>query len=271
MLRNEGDKLLKAIVCTPRVEYFRVDNLDKHNISQLSDKDKALYQHDILKSILERSGCKVIDVLELRGHPNSVFTRDTAICTPRGYIKLRMGLESRVGEEDWMAEILESLGEPYVGCIEGSGTVEGGDIILAGSIAFIGYSSRTNIEGVRQISNLLKEMDYEIRTVKVPIPFLHLGGAMSMVSKDCVLYCKDIFPRGFFKGFDKIDIPNATFVSGNVISLGDNKVIVESSNIEVSKKLEDQGFTVYDIDLSEFIKGRGGPSCLILPVERRIS
>ena len=269
MLRNEGDKLLKAIVCTPRTEYFKVDNLDKHNIYQISNKNRAIYQHDNLKSILEKSGCKVVDVLELKGHPNSVFTRDAAICTPRGYIKLRMGLESRTREGDWMAGILESLGEPYVGCIEGSGTVEGGDIILAGSIAFIGYSSRTNIEGVRQISNLLKDMDYEIRTVKIPKPFLHLRGAMSMVSKDCVLYCKDVFPRGFFKGFDKIDVLNNSFVSGNVISLGDNNVIVERANIEVIKKLKDNSFNVYDIDISEFIKGRGGPSCLILPVERR--
>ncbi|HEC89201.1 MAG TPA: amidinotransferase, partial [Thermoplasmatales archaeon] len=241
MLKNEGDVLRKVIVCTPRLEYFKIDNLDAHNISQLPDRDKAIHQHDVLKSILEKSGCKVIDVVELRNHPNSVFVRDTAICTPKGYIKLRMGLESRRGEEEWMAEVLESVGESNAGSIKKPGTVEGGDVILAGSIAFVGYSSRTNIDGIKQISNLLKDMDYEIRTVKIPPPFLHLGGTMSVISKQCVLYCKDIFPRGFFKGFDKIDIPNSSFISGNVISLGNDRVIVESSNVEVAEKLEDQG------------------------------
>ncbi len=44
----------------------------------------------------------MINIPELANHPNSVFTRDTALCTPNGYIKLRLGLESRQGEEEWI-------------------------------------------------------------------------------------------------------------------------------------------------------------------------
>jgi N-dimethylarginine dimethylaminohydrolase len=44
----------------------------------------------------------VIDIPELANHPNSVFTRDTALRTPRGYVKLRLGLESRQNEEEWI-------------------------------------------------------------------------------------------------------------------------------------------------------------------------
>jgi N-dimethylarginine dimethylaminohydrolase len=29
------------------------------------------------------------------------------------------------------------------------------------------------------------------------------------------------------------------------------------------------GFRVHPLDLSEFVKGTGGPSCLVLPLERR--
>jgi len=35
---------------------------------------------------------------------------DAAIITPYGYIKARMGLETRRGEEEWMASFLKSLG-----------------------------------------------------------------------------------------------------------------------------------------------------------------
>lgn len=98
------------MVCTPRNEYFNVSDLKAQNMNEIADRDKTMQQHDRLKSTMAEFGCEVIDVPELGGHPNSVFTRDVALCTPNGYIKLRMGLEARRGEEQWMAQILEANG-----------------------------------------------------------------------------------------------------------------------------------------------------------------
>jgi dimethylargininase len=167
-----------------------------------------------------------------------------------------------------MAKFLESLGKPNAGRIELPGTVEGGDVILAGSVAFVGQSGRTNKEGVKQISNLLNAMEYEVRSTIVPAPYLHIGGAMSIIGPKLVLSCRGVFPDDFFNGFDKIEVSNNTFVSGNVIYLGDNEIIADISNIETIKELRRAKFTVHIIDLSEFVKGTGGPSCLIMPVER---
>ncbi|AZR74653.1 hypothetical protein BBF96_15500 [Anoxybacter fermentans] len=269
MLRNEGDRLTRVVVCSPKIEYFRVDDLKLHNITELSDPAKAIEQHDKLKSTMSEFGCQVIDIPELSNHPNSVFTMDTALCTPQGYIKLRMGLKTREGEEEWMAQHLETLGEPYAGCIEPPGTVEGGDVILAGSVAFVGCSRRTNREGVRQISDLLKRMGYEVRVTTVPEPYLHIGGAMSMIGPERVLCCKGVFPDDFFNGFEKIEVSGDTFISGNVINLGENEVIADIRNKEAIEKLEQANFTIHALDLSEFVKGTGGPSCLIMPVERK--
>jgi dimethylargininase len=259
--------LKRAIVCSPENEYFSEVNLKAHNITRRPDQKKSKQQHNVLKTIIEKSGCEVIDVPELPGHPNSVYTRDTAVCTPEGYIKLWMGLNTRRGEEDWMAGILDSLGEPNVGFIEQPATVEGGDIILAGPIAFIGHSQRTNQEGTRQISSLLFELGYEIRSVDVPPFYLHLGGAMSIIEPDYVLCCKGIFPDNFFRGFEKIEVESNSFISGNVICLGNREIIADCSNHEAIQKLEKAGFSVKGIDLSEFVKGTGGPSCLILPIK----
>lgn len=270
MLRNEGDKLSRVVVCTPRDEYFNVKNLKEQHIHLVADRDKTLQQFAALKSLMETSGCEVIDVPELANHPNSVFTRDTALCTPQGYIKLRMGLAARRGEEEWMAEILESMGEPCAGQINEPGTVEGGDVILAGSVAFVGLSTRTNQEGATQISGILSNMNYEIRTVVVQPPHLHLGGAMSVVGPQHILCCRDMFPKEFFNGFDTIDISCRGTSNGNVICPGDNEIIANAAeNAEAIEALEKKGMVVHGIDLSEFRKGAGGPTCLILPVERK--
>ncbi|MFQ6673960.1 MAG: dimethylarginine dimethylaminohydrolase family protein, partial [Fidelibacterota bacterium] len=267
MVRNEGDRLVRAVVSTPRSEYAKVENLEAHNITGPAHAARAVQQHDRLKSVLATAGCDLIDVPELFRHPNSVFTRDAVLCTPEGYIELRMGLPSRRGEERWMANVLDSAGEPCLGAITAPGTVEGGDIILAGSVAFIGRSGRTNGEGVRQISGLLERLGYEVRSAKVPEPYLHLGGAMSMLGPDRVLCCCGVFSGTWFEGFATVKVPSGSFASGNVICLGENEVIADRTNQESVDRMQRVGITVYTVDLSEFLKGTGGPSCLIMPLE----
>ena len=269
MIKNEGDRLIKVIVCSPNREYFNIENLKNHNIKEAADRNLAIEQHNKLKAIMKNAGVEVTDTGELPGHPNSVFTRDAAVCCHRGYIKLRMGLSTRRGEEDWLAMILDEIGIEKAGEIVEPGTVEGGDVILAGNVAFIGISGRTNREGAGQISEILGKMGFETRVVEVPEPYLHIGGAMSMLAPDKVLCCKNVFPKGFFKGFETIEAPDETFVSGNVICLAPNHVIADSFHQKTIEILKNANIRVEAIDLSEFLKGTGGPTCLIMPVERK--
>jgi dimethylargininase len=269
MLRNEGDRLTRVVVCTPRVEYFDVDDLELHNITQRADKRLAIRQHDALKSRIAGFGSQVIDVPELVGHPNSVFTRDTALSTPNGYVRLRLGLDTRQGEGEWMSQVLDGMGEPCVGEISAPGTVEGGDVVLAGSVAFVGRSIRTNADGVAQLATLLSGMDYEMRIVHLPDYVLHLDKAMMVLGPDRILYCGNLVPRDSLGGFDLIEIPCGGRVTANIICLGDGEVIVERSNHEVIERLDALGLVVHALDLSEFVKGTGGPNCLIMPVERK--
>jgi len=268
MLSNEGCRLTRVVVCTPREEYFKVAGLEAHNINEVSDPGRTLEQHDRLKSLLADHGAKVVDVPEFGNHPNSVFPRDVALVTPGGYIKLRMGLPSRRGEDDWMAEILDSLAESRVGEIKPPGTVEGGDIILSGKVAFVGRSERTNDDGIAQISRLLGEMDYEIRTIEVQ-GSLHIGGLMSAIGPKRILYCRGAFAEDAFEGFETIGVEWRNPSSANVICLNADEVIANSAeNSATIQKLEKEGVLVHGIDLSEFRKGAGGPTCLILPVDR---
>ncbi|MFZ2052729.1 MAG: arginine deiminase family protein [Candidatus Aminicenantales bacterium] len=268
MVRNEGERLRRVIVCAPRREYFKVKKLEIHNIGEAADRKKAMAQHRRLQAVLRQAGARVINLMELPGHPNSVFARDAGLVTPRGYIKLRLGLPTRRGEEDWMALALENLGVQGFGAIEPPGTVEGGDVIIAGKVAFIGLSERSNKSGVRQLSRLLMSMDYEVRILSLPAPHLHIGGAMSIVGPRTVFCCRRVFPKAFFAGFEVVEIPCPEATSANVITLGDNQVIVEEGCPGAAGALKKAGFHVRRLDLSEFVKGRGGPTCLIMPVDR---
>lgn len=268
MIKNEGDKLKRVIVSSPLKEYVSFWDKEAHNITEIADLEKAKQQHGILKTILENSGCEVIDIPELHGHPNSVFVRDAALCTPQGYLKMQMGLETRRGEESWLEETLQGLGVPMVGSVEPPATAEGGDVILADHVAFVGHSGRTNEEGVHQLAAWLGLLGYKVRIAKVPDRYLHIGGAMSMVGPHRVLCCEGVFPKDFFAGYETIEVPADNFISANVICLGDGEVIADRSNRQTITLLRQAGLEVHALDLSEFVKGAGGPSCLIMPVER---
>jgi dimethylargininase len=165
-----------------------------------------------------------------------------------------------------MAQKLESSGIKRAGSLSGHGTVEGGDVILTGNISFVGLTKRTNEEGVNQLSTILKAMSIEVRSVEVPEPFLHLGGAMSVISPNNILCCQGIFPINFFTGLNRIEVPAGNFVTGNVISLGNHEIIAEQMNTTAMNILQQKGYRVHHLNLSEFIKGTGGPSCLVLPI-----
>jgi dimethylargininase len=270
MLKNEALTLTRVVVCKPETEFYINTNKSKHNIKQVADKEKALLQHGLLVETMLTFGTEVFYISELKGHPNSVFTKDTTTVTPEGYIHLRMGLPTRVKEDLWMSEFLSNQGEPCIGIIKSPGTVEGGDVILAGKTAFVGISSRTNEAGALQISEIFNNLNIKTRLCKIPSPYLHLGGAMTLIGTNHVLCCKNVFPPSFFDGFKISEIESGDFISGNVILLGNNDVIVEKRNTHAINVLESEKFNVHPLNLSEFVKGNGGPSCLIMPIERKV-
>jgi len=260
--------LKRVVVSTPLEEYFKIENLEAHNIFEVADREAALNQHSRLKEILGRFGAEVIDVPELIGHPNSVFTRDTAICTPEGYIELLPGIETREAEGCWMASNLNRIGEPNVGKIDYPGTVDGGDVLLLGQVACVGLSKRTNEEGCRQLSHYLQKMGYEIRRIDLPESVLHLDKVLMPVGPDKLLVCTDIVPQDRLQGFEIIGIGFNDHTAANIICLGDGELIVGNTNQGAIDALDPNEFRIHLLDISEFVKGAGGPNCLIMPVER---
>ena len=270
-VRSEGDALGTVVVCAPVREYTSVDDPARQNLPEAADAARARSQHAALRDALAEGGAAVVDVGELGGHPNSVFVRDVALSTPLGFVALRMGLPARRGEEAWMTEHLMRLGEEPLGRIEAPATVEGGDVVLLGDVALVGLSGRTNEEGVRQLATLLEPAGFRVRTCLVPPPHLHLGGILSAVGGRSVVCVKGAVPEDLVEGLDVLWVRGGADgdASANVICLGEGEVLADASgDPRAGEVLERAGVTVRALDLSEFRKGAGGPTCLILPVTR---
>ncbi len=268
MIRNEGDTLQRVILAAPLTEYAKINDLAAHNFTTLPDKERAINQHAYLRDLLTSFDVEVITLNEFEGHPNSVFVRDVAVITPDGALIMNMGLATRRSEVTWIEYELTNRHIPIIDRITDPATAEGGDVILAGDIAFIGHSSRTNDIGTDQVARVLLRMGYRVRIAQIPAPYLHIGGAMSVIAPGRVVCTEGVFPNKYFEGFETITVPQSDFISGNVITIRPNEVIADSTNKETIDVLRKNNVIVYDIDLSEFVAGTGGPSCLVLPVLR---
>jgi dimethylargininase len=201
-----------------------------------------------------------------------VFVRDVALATPAGYLQLRMGLPARRGEDAWMAGQLGALGVERGGAIESPGRLEGGDVFLMGKIALVGLSSRANAEGVRQLEQLLAPFGCRVRAVEVPAPHFHLGSILSPVGPERVLCVAGTLPAAFLAGLDVIEAPAARGegpATANVLCLGSDEVLADAAERpRTLEALDAARVRVHTVELSEFAKGSGGPTCLVLPLER---
>ena len=72
------------------------------------------------------------------------------------------------------------------------------------------------------------------------------------------------------KGVDLIELSDDELhaCAPNLLPIGPKKVIVSGLNLNMTKELRKRGIEVIELDLTEFAKGGGGPTCLTLPLIR---
>ena len=72
------------------------------------------------------------------------------------------------------------------------------------------------------------------------------------------------------KGVDLIELSDEELhvCTPNLLPVGPGRVIVSAVNLNTTKELRKRGIEVIELDLTEFAKGGGGPTCLTLPLIR---
>jgi len=226
-----------------------------------ADYDKAIIQHGYYIDTLISCGLEV-QVLEAdERYPDSTFIEDVALCTPHCAIVTNPGAASRRGETEGMNEILS----PYyisIEKIESPGTLDAGDVMMLGSHFFIGISERTNEQGADQLISILK--NYWMTGSKVPLfEMLHLKSGLSYLENNTMLVSGEFIGNPEFERFQKIEIDEEEGYAANSLWVN-GTVIVPKGFPNTKSKIEAEGYSTIELDVSEFQKLDGGLSCLSL-------
>jgi len=225
------------------------------------DYNTSQIQHNHYIQTLEACGLNVTVLPEDNLYPDSTFIEDTALVTGTCAIITNPGAESRNGETKAVCEgIKQFFPEPEF--IQSPGTLDAGDVMMAGKHFYIGLSERTNQDGANQLIKILNKYGYTGSTVTLKY-VLHLKTGISYLEHNILLAAGEFIEKKEFSHFTIIPVDENEQYAANSVWVNDH-VIVPEGYPETQKKIEAAGYHVFNVDVSEFRKLDGGLSCLSL-------
>lgn len=237
-----------------------INGLTSANLGK-PDFAKVLEQHSLYIDLLKRLGL-VIEILpSAEMYPDSTFIEDVALCTKSCAIITSPGAESRRGETEGINIVLSKYYE-NIEKISLPGTIEAGDIMMAGDHFYIGISERTNNDGADQMIRIL--LKYGMTGSKVPLKkILHLKSGVSYLENNTMLVCGELADNEAFNKYNRIVIDKDECYAANSLWIN-GKVIVPQGFPKTREKIGLAGLETFTLDVSEFRKVDGGLSCLSL-------
>ena len=216
---------------------------------------------------------------------DSIYCRDASLVTDFGIIICNMGKKGRRNEPMAQLNAYQKNDFKILGEIEYPGTLEGGDVAwLDTKTLAVGHTYRTNLEGIRQLKNLLTPKGIEVLVVELPHykgkeDVFHLMSILSPVDFNLAVVYSPLMPISFRnqlldRGFELIEVPEVEFdsMACNVLAIAPRVCVMVKGNPVTQRLLEESGCQVFSYKGDEIsIKGGGGPTCLTRPMKRILS
>ena len=252
---NTNNLFTKAITRKPGRNFasgITTSNLGKPDFS------KALSQHQAYCAALEKCGLEVIVLDADERYPDGCFVEDTAVVFKEAAIITRPGAESRRGEEEEILKVLS--GYRKIERLTDPATLDGGDILRAENHFYIGRSARTNTEGSRQFSAILKRYGYSSSEIPVN-EGLHLKSGLEYIGNGT--YVSTIDFSNSVKAERLVVLKPEENYSANCLLIN-GTLLVAKGYPDSLNQLTDLGYNILSLDMSEFCKMDGGLTCLSL-------
>jgi len=221
------------------------------------DVDRAVLQHLGYTQRLQSHGYTVLRLPACHDLPDAVFVEDPVIVLDEVAVALRAGAPSRRAEVLSIVPVLEAFRE--VRRIVDPATVDGGDVLRIGRTLFVGLSTRSNREGIRQLGEAVSPFGYRV----VPVPMrdcLHLKSGCTYLGREVILDPARI-ERASFADYPVLHVHESEPDAADVLLLGD-VIVMADSFPRTAERVRSLGHAVEILGVSEFQKAEAGVTCL---------
>ena len=224
------------------------------------DFERARLQHHAYEQALRGLGVKVHSLPEEPNLPDSVFVEDAAVVLDECALLTRPGAETRQSEVESIAQALTPFRQLL--SIMAPGTLDGGDVLIAGRNIYVGISGRSNQAAIAQMEEALFPYGYSVKGIRVT-GCLHLKSAVTMVRSDTLLINPGWVDKDNFPGMKDIDVDPSEPYAANALLVGEN-VLYQPLYPRTLDRLNAQGIDPILVDESELGKAEGALTCCSL-------
>ena len=227
------------------------------------DLAKANEQHHAYQQLLASLGARVVSLPAEPDLPDSMFVEDPALVLDELAIIFPLGTETRRREASTIATALAPFRK--LAYVQLPGTIEGGDILRLSNKLFVGLTARSNPEGIAQLARIVAPYGYQV--VGVPVTgCIHLKSAITLLGKNTLLANRSWLDTSSFNGYDWLDVDPAEPHAANALALA-HTIIFPASFERTRARIENRGFHVTPLDISELQKAESGLTCSSLIFE----
>jgi len=241
------------------------EGLVTHIERQPVDVGLAAEQWQQYVATLAANGWETVEVAPADDFPDSVFVEDTVVVFADLAVLTRPGAPSRRAEVDAVAGTVRRLGLRVV-TIEPPATLDGGDVLKVGDVAYVGRGGRTNDDGIRQLAAHVAP--YGIRVVQVDVSrVLHLKSAVTALPDGTVVgHPPLVDDPGVFSDF--LAVPEES--GSHVVLLDDSRLLMAADAPETAELFRMRGYEPVCVDISEFQKLEGCVTCLSVRIRAKV-
>ena len=266
---NERTRIL---MCPP--EYFEVDYVINPwmdgNTGHL-DRDRAFVQWQRLREEIERVA-EVVLFPPKDGLPDLVFTANAGCVYGNRAVPSHFMPHERRPEEPILKAWFDAHGYEVLRLPDNVAFEGAGDALIdrGGPWLWTGYGFRTEIEAHAYLRDWF---DLEVVSIRLVDPrFYHIDTCLCPLEGGYLLYHPPAFDAGSREEIERrvpperripVSVENAGHFACNAVNVGDH-VFMNHTQPALVEAIEDRGFRVVQVGLSEFLKAGGSAKCLTL-------
>jgi dimethylargininase len=245
---------------SPRITECELSHIGREPI----DLGLARDQHAAYERTLLQCGLELHRLPALPDSPDGVFVEDMAVLLGGHALLARPATAARAGE---CASAAQVLGDDFELATLPAGTLDGGDVLRVDQMLYVGQSARTDAAGAKGLAAWAQRLGYAVQLVAVR-GCLHLKTAITYAGIDAtgralLIANPDWVDVKLFGAREILSVSPEEPFAANTLRIG-SQLLVAAGQPRLSAMLQQRGFAILELALSELQKAEAGLTCLSL-------
>ncbi len=255
----------EILMCPPT--YFAVEYKINPWMTTQVNTQKANLQWKKLTDTFTKLNMQVSLIDPIKHLPDMVFTADQGAIYNHIFIKSNFLYKERRSESNYTLDWFKKKQFTIVELPRGAYFEGQGDFVLFENTILIGTGQRTNLKAAKIIESLLNKKLIPLKLIN-PY-FFHLDTALCVLPNNTIMFYEEAFDKSSISKIEKLGAnliqitkADAYKMACNSVLYKNNIVMNKGSSRKLINSLKKHGLSVFEVELSEFLKAGGGAHCL---------